>query len=249
MSRRKKAIIVIAALFLFCVIGALSVYFLWSGGYIRINHPEKKGYTVKGVDVSGYQGEIDWAVLSSQGIDFAFIKATEGSVHTDEFLERNMKNSGNTGLRTGYYHFFSFESKGATQAENYISHVPAFPGMLPPVIDVELYGRFREQPLDRETVRSELADMIGALKENYGCDPIIYTTQSTYDKYFEGDPPDCDLWLRNVYREPAGDWTFWQYDAHTVLDGYRGEEKFIDMNVFRGTKEEFENYNTVEVSQ
>ena len=247
---RRKIFIITGIICAACTAAACTAYFLWSSGIIHINHPDKKGYTVRGVDVSGYQGDIDWTVLSSQGIDFAYIKATEGSLHTDEYFEANLKNSRDTGLRTGFYHFFSFESAGKTQAENFISHVPDYDDMLPPVIDVELYGKFREDPPSADTVRTELDDMIKLLTENYGCSPVIYTTAGTYARYFRDDPPGCGLWLRNVYSEPDGDWIFWQYDAHTVLDGYNGEEKFIDMNVFRGTKEEFEKYNTLaEVTQ
>ena len=75
---------------------------------IKINHPTETDYPVRGVDVSYYQGDIDWKVLADENIDFAFIKATEGSGHIDTKFEENWEQSGKTDLKRGAYHFFSF---------------------------------------------------------------------------------------------------------------------------------------------
>ena len=93
-----------------------------------------------GIDVSYHQGDIDWETLSRQGIDFAFIKATEGSGYADTYFRNNYKNAADTDIRIGAYHFFSFDSPGKTQAENFIRTVPVTDDMLPPVIDLEYYG-------------------------------------------------------------------------------------------------------------
>ena len=67
--------------------GALCAAFYF--GILHLNYPELSGYTTKGVDVSSYQGDIDWNVLSSQGIEFAYIKATEGSSTVDRCFDAN----------------------------------------------------------------------------------------------------------------------------------------------------------------
>ena len=85
---------------------------------IKLNTPSQEEYPVRGVDVYSYQGEIDWGVLS-EGLDFAYIKATEGSRYTDDRFAYNYEQARKTGLRVGAYHFFSFESSGASQAENF----------------------------------------------------------------------------------------------------------------------------------
>ena len=76
---------------------------------------------------------------------------------------------------------------------------------------------------------------------NYGVKPIIYTTSKWYRKQIKGSFPDYDIWIRSVYSKPNKDvnWTFWQYSNRMRLDGYDGEEKYIDMNVFCGLAEEF----------
>ena len=115
--------------------GAAVCFFLF-GGIPRLNAPSAKQYPVRGVDVSVYQGRIDWDTLAEQGISFAFIKATEGSGSEDPNFQRNWGQARQSGLRVGAYHFFSFDSGGDTQAENFIRAVEPVEGMLPPVVDV-----------------------------------------------------------------------------------------------------------------
>ncbi len=223
------------------VIGAL----LWNG-VILLNNPSKDRYPVRGVDVSSYQGDIDWQVLSTQGIDFAFIKATEGSSFVDPRLPDNHTGAQKTGLSVGFYHFFSYDSAGASQAENFIRNVTPFVGMLPPVVDVEFYGSYGKEPKPREDVTPQLTDMLTALEAHYGLKPILYATETSYKLYLEGDFDEYDIWIRDVLTEPSLSdgraWTFWQYTNREKLDGYRGKETYIDMNVFHGDRETFLSY-------
>ena len=239
MSKKKKLLIILAVL---ALMGGTAM-FLFYKQIIKINTPSRKEYPVRGVDVSSYQGDIDWEVLS-EGLDFAFIKATEGSKHVDGCFAYNYEHARQTGLRIGAYHFFSFESGGDTQAENFISQVEGFKGMLPPVIDVELYGKYRHSPRPAEEVVPELQRMAADLKAEYGMEPIFYATGSAYSMYIKDNFPDCGLWIRNVYFKPSEDenWTFWQHSGTGRLKGYKGEEKYIDLNVFAGSKEELDNY-------
>lgn len=210
---------------------------------ITINYPSETDYPVRGVDVSYYQGEIDWQVLAKENIDFAFIKATEGSSHTDPKFTENWEQAGKTNLKRGAYHFFSFESRGESQAEHFISIVPKEEGMLSPVVDIEFYGnRFRNKP-DVEETRRELQSLLDALEAYYEVKPMIYATESSYSTYIRGAFDEYPLWIRNVYFSPnmgmPGKWTFWQYDSEAKLQGYSGEEEHIDLNVFYGSEKEW----------
>ena len=239
MNKKLKYIISAATVILALLI--TSAFLLYSG-VIHINHPELSGYNVKGVDVSSYQGDIDWNTLSSQGISFAYIKATEGSSTVDRCFASNWQNASATSLRIGAYHFFSFETPGENQAQLFCSTVDPVENMLPPVIDVEYYGSFHSaSDIDVAAVKKELRDMIDLLTEHYGMKPVIYVSRETYDSIAGTDFDDCALWYRSVYGTVPGnvDWTFWQYSNRHVLRGYSGTEKFIDMNVFRGSPEEF----------
>ena len=228
------------------LLAAAAVFLLGLDAIPRLNAPSGERYPVRGVDVSVYQGTIDWQALAEQGISFAFIKATEGSGTEDPNFQRNWEQVRQSGLRAGAYHFFSFDSGGDTQAENFIRTVDAFEGMLPPVVDVELYGEKKIRPPAREDVTEQLTLLLERLEEQYHMRPVIYATGSAYDRYLTGDYEEYDIWIRNVYFTPrlkdGRDWTFWQYTDRARLAGYEGEEPFIDLNVFYGTPEQFASY-------
>lgn len=82
-------------------------------GRIKLALKMAERYDVKGVDISYYQGDIDWQVLAD-GLSFVYMKATEGSSHQDIRFEENLEGALETGLAVGAYHFFSFESSGKT---------------------------------------------------------------------------------------------------------------------------------------
>ncbi|MBO4326999.1 MAG: glycoside hydrolase family 25 [Clostridia bacterium] len=244
-SKSKKRRTIIATVIIALVIALAIPAILLYCGVIHLNNPSSEKYPVRGVDLSSYQGTVDWDTLASQGISFAFIKATEGSKHIDPYFEKNWDNASKTGLRIGAYHFFSFESSGEKQAELFCGNVKPVDRMLPPVIDVEFYGSFKsEKDIDAAQIKQELRVLVDKLTETYGMKPVIYASKDTYSAIVKNDFGDCDLWYRSVYSAvPDGvDWTFWQYSNRHRLKGYDGKEKYIDMNVFCGSPEEFEAY-------
>ena len=211
-------------------------------GVIWFNMPSKRRYPVRGVDVSHYQGTVDWECLSAQGVTFAFIKATEGSGTTDECFAANWQGARAAGIFTGAYHFFSFDSSAQTQADNFIAAVPAEPDAMPPVIDLEYY-RTENLP-DAETVKQNISVLLERLRSHYGKTPVIYTTKGCWDAYLQDlDGGDYLLWMRSILTAPAGEtaplWTFWQYNPRGRLDGYTGGTDLIDLNVYRGNLESF----------
>jgi len=245
MKSKKKWIAAGAVLSAF-LLAATILFALVRSGTILPNNPSKDQYPVRGVDVSRYQGQIDWDTLASSGISFAFIKATEGSSHVDPCFRYNYEEARKTGLRTGAYHFFSYDSEGRTQAEHYIAVVEKADDMLPPVIDLEFYGDKEQNPPKQDQVRKELTVMLDRLEEHYSMKPIIYATEKSYALYLAGSFQAYDIWIRNVITTPQlsdhREWTFWQYTDRGKLAGYQGTEKYIDMNVFNGNKEDFLKY-------
>lgn len=208
----------------------------------QINLWTASKYEVQGIDVSHYQGTIDWAQIQDQGIDFAFIKATEGSGYVDECFYDNWRAAAQTDLMAGAYHFFSFDSDASAQAALFIDTVGNLSGKIAPVIDIEFYGDKWKEPPEKEAVTEQLEEMLLILEEYYHVKPVIYTTYSVYYRYIKGGFKEYPLWIRNVYFTPdwhmKGEWTFWQYTDTAVMNGYAGEEKYIDRNVFCGTAEE-----------
>lgn len=229
---------IIAASFIIIFIGILLMQ-----KRIKIAPIFAEKYDVTGVDVSHYQGEIDWDKLAKQNIDFAFIKATEGSSHIDECFYDNWQEAQKTSLYIGAYHFFSFDSDGEKQARLFIDTVGSLDGKIAPVVDVEFYGDKEDNPPSKDEVVKQLDRMLKILEDYYQTKPIIYTTYQVYYKYIKEAFAEYPLWIRNVYYKPlfmGRKWTFWQYTDTAVLNGYQGSEKYIDRNVFRGTEEELQ---------
>jgi len=232
--RARTALVFLAAVAV--VLALLAV--LVARGVLWPNRLLAARYDVRGVDVSSHQGQIDWPTLAAQDVDFAYVKATEGSGFVDARFDDNLRGARDSGLLVGAYHFFSFESPGRSQAERIFATVPADDDLLPVAIDVEHYGTFLRHPPDPEAVRAELTTLVDLVREHDGVEPVIYATQAAYGRYVAGHFPGTPIWIRAVYTPPhltgGGQWTFWQYSHRDRLDGYDGEEPYIDVNVFDG---------------
>jgi len=202
------------------------------------------GYPVKGVDVSHYQGEIDWKALSKSGVHFAYIKATEGANMRDRRFADNWRLSREAGVRRGAYHFFSLCKSGAEQAANFIAALSGDLGSLPHAIDAE-----HMEPCRNGTgVADPLAEIVAyldAVERNFGKRPLIYTTREFYEAHFrDGWAPERlrkeRFWLRNLHRAPDyGPWMVWQYHNRGRRDGIGGP---VDLNAFNGSAKEFEKF-------
>ena len=120
----KKIIIPIVAVVGVLLLAFLTVFILAKTKVIFINEwfVDKNNSTI-GVDISSYQADVNMEKLKEQDIQFVYIKATEGSTHQDDKFAVNWTNAEKAGLPSGAYHFFSFDTPGNTQAENYIKTV------------------------------------------------------------------------------------------------------------------------------
>ncbi len=198
------------------------------------------GDALKGVDISSYQADVDMKSLSNQGVRFAYIKATEGSSHVDEKFKSNWENVAESNIKPGAYHFFSFESSGETQAENYITTVGDLKDKLIPAVDVEMHGKSEEEPPEKDALVRQLKIFMAVLEDEYKTKPMIYAQKDVYDKYLKDDFSEYPVWVRNVYfpvyLEFGGDWTIWQYKDRGELEGYSGGEKYIDLDVLNPGK-------------
>lgn len=243
MKQRTKIVPFVSLLIIVILLGYVMLFLF---KIIKLNTPSPNEYPVWGVDVSEYQGSIDWNILKEQGVQFAFIKATEGSSYIDTYFSANVSGAKLAGIPFGAYHFFSFDSSAETQAALFIETIGYHEGMIMPVIDIELYGEKKTNAPPAEAVLDELDTFVNIIYEHYGHFPLIYTTQRSFDLYIAYNFPECPIWIRDVYFVPALSdgraWTFWQYSDRGVLNGYDGIEKHIDMNVFRGQVDELNKY-------
>jgi len=212
---------------------------------INFGRASPKNHAVHGVDVSRWQGEIDWERLRSQGANFAYIKATDGGDHLDPMFRKNWRGAQAAGLRRGAYHFFYWCRTAGEQADWFIRNVPRVEGALPPVIDVEWNGESscKRRPSPAK-VREKMQVFMDKLEAHYGQRPIIYTAPDFYADNLKGAFLDYPFWLRSVAahpskRYPGRKWVFWQYSGSGLSHGVSGR---IDLNVFYGSEGQWRNW-------
>ena len=238
MKKKNKAfaiILIILAIVLVSVF--LTVFILAKQKKIFINRWfVNEENSVIGVDVSSYQTDIDMNELKKQDIEFIYIKASEGSSLQDSRFTQNWENAEKAGLLSGAYHFFSYDSKGETQAQNFISIVGSdLKGHLIPVVDVEYYDDKEANPPQKEDVVRELKVFLDLIEKEYGVKPMIYTRADIYKKYLKGDFDEYKKWISSLYTPISwnykDEWYIWQYLNRGELKGYTGGEKYIDLNI------------------
>lgn len=197
-------------------------------------------YQVHGIDVSKYQGSINWPRVRASGVNFAFIKATEGDDHSDERFIQNWNAAANAGVARGAYHYYYFCSPPAAQAAWFMNFVPRDQSALPPVLDLEWTHKSktcRRFP-EPATVRAEARTMLQILQGYYHKRPIIYTTVDFYRDNELWKLDGFAFWLRSVAGHPSEvypnqKWAFWQYTGTGVVEGIDGT---TDLNVFAGNQ-------------
>ncbi|HMQ57978.1 MAG TPA: GH25 family lysozyme [Rhizobiaceae bacterium] len=214
------------------------------------SHPVKfaggapHGHEVHGIDISKYQGRIDWATARKGGVNFAFIKATEGKDHLDETFRRNWDAAAQAGVPRGAYHFYWFCSSAEAQAKWFIRNVPKDAQALPPVLDVEWNSHSRNcrwRPT-RAKVIEKMQTFMSILERHYGKRPIIYTTPDFYKDNLQGQFKNHTFWLRSVKAHPRKlypnrtNYGFWQYSGTGRARGITGN---VDLNVFNGDAEDW----------
>jgi len=203
-----------------------------------------RSYAVHGIDVSRWQGAIDWRTARRAGVSFAFIKATEGGDLVDPKFDLHRDGARRAGVRWGAYHYYYFCRPAAEQARWFIAHVPRDATALPHVLDMEWTPRSRTCRLrpDGRTVRAEARIFLNMLERHYGRRPIVYTTVDFFQDTGIGRLRGTEFWLRSVAAHPRETypgkrWTFWQYTGTGLVPGIEGK---VDLNAFRGTLDDWQ---------
>lgn len=203
-------------------------------------------YPVHGIDLSRFQTSVDWATAHANGVNFAYIKATEGGDLFDPLFDDHWRNSDAAGVVRGAYHFFYHCRSAEEQARWFIKHVPRSPGALPPVLDMEWTPTSPTCTIRRDpmTIRDEARIFLDIIERHYGQRPLIYTTVDFYQDNELWRMNGVEFWLRSVADHPNGtydgeNWSFWQYTSTGLIPGITGE---VDVNVFAGSKGTWEEW-------
>ncbi|MBP3773982.1 MAG: glycoside hydrolase family 25 protein [Bacteroidaceae bacterium] len=194
------------------------------------------GYSIRGIDISHYQGRIDWkklrhALLNDEPVSFVLMKATEGTDFLDEYFLRNMEQAKDAGFICGAYHFFLPSEPAEAQAKYFIENAQLEDGDFPPVLDFEHRGR-----LTAQGVRDAALAWLKIVEAHYGVKPIIYTNYKFKLAYLSDTLFDAyPYWIAHYYVDSLkyeGKWKLWQYTDNGQLDGITGR---VDFNLYNGS--------------
>jgi lysozyme len=189
---------------------------------------------VVGIDVSEYQGKINWAVTDSvEGsfpIEFVFIRATYGEDCLDAQFRKNWREVKQTPMVRGAYHYYRPDENSIKQAQNFINNVTLEKGDLPPVLDVE---RIPEgQSIER--LKVGIRRWLEKVEKHYGFQPIIYSGDSYYNDFLKEEFKSYTVWVANynfLKEEIEPGWQFWQFTQNGTAKGIDGD---VDINIFNG---------------
>lgn len=209
--------------------------FRWRALYGDAEYPE--GYEIHGIDISHYQGKIDWeqlknAMIKGCPVRFVIIKSTEGSSRLDENFRENFNQTRDFGFIRGVYHFWSNKSTAREQAYYFLDQVHLTDGDLPPVLDIE------HKPADKsvEDFQRDVLTWLHIVEDKYHVKPIIYTYYKFKEQYLSAPVfEDYPYWIAHYYVDKVqykGKWKFWQHTDVGKLPGIKG---YVDFNIYNGS--------------
>jgi lysozyme len=203
-------------------------------------------YPVHGIDLSKFQTSVDWATARANGVNFAFIKATEGGDQVDPLFKDHWRGAGAAGVARGAYHFYYHCRPAIEQARWFFRHVPRKPGALPPILDMEWTPTSPTCRIRRDgaVIRAEAKVFLDAAARHYGQRPILYTTVDFFEDNEMWRLTGTEFWLRSTAAHPRDaydgqTWTFWQYTGTGRVPGIAGK---VDINVFAGSREAWDRW-------
>jgi lysozyme len=212
---------------------------------------------VRGIDVSHWNGAIDWTRVAADHVVFAYIKATEGRTFVDDRFAENWAGAAACGIARGAYHVLRSPTSSHVddQVRNFLTTVTHANGDLPPALDVEqqhmqaIIDDFRAEGSSRtearERAREWLLSWLTQVETAVGMRPILYVGLSSIIHKLARDAGrlvDYGLWYPRYRREPnlpedaAGNliwphFSIWQHTSDGAVDGIRGR---VDLNRFNG---------------
>lgn len=187
-----------------------------------------------GIDVSGWQGNIDYSEVASSGIEIVYMKASEGTSFVDPYFNQNYTNAKANGLKVGFYHYLTARSNSEAVAEaNFF--VSTISGMSPDcrlAMDFESFGN-----LSAEEINEIGLTFMQTVESLSGKEMVIYSDTSNASNIFGGGLTNYPLWVAQYEVEeptPNGNWDSWvgwQYtDAGEIsgINGYVDRDRFTD---------------------
>lgn len=237
---------------------------VWKNGTFQ---GERMVYTsdrVYGIDISRYQHgrgrkaiPIVWKNLriTSLGkgrrvqgnvnypVSFIYVKSTEGKSVRNKFYVSDCKAARSYKIPTGSYHFFSTKSTGLQQASFFLKHSKILKTDLPPVLDLEPTEKQISQMGGDAAMFKQVMIWLQRVERVCGKRPILYVGQQFVNKHLKNAPTSLrsyDVWIARYGEfKPYVRLLHWQLTPYGKVNGITGE---VDINVFNGTREQFQTY-------
>lgn len=194
--------------------------------------PSRTNIRRNGIDISHHQGDIQWPLVVTAGIDFVYCKATEGSTFTDSRFQRHWQTLAGLPIERGAYHFFRPNGDAKLQAAHYLSVVGRGPGAdLAPALDVEVSDNCSAREI-ADAMHTWL-DIVEAERDQA---VLIYTSPNFWETHMEGNTEfaTSPLWLAHYTDQPQPrippPWTayrYWQFAETGTVAGIQGP---VDLN-------------------
>ncbi|WP_052713115.1 glycoside hydrolase family 25 protein [Pseudoalteromonas rubra] len=183
---------------------------------------------VVGIDVSHYQGTVDWQQVARAGVQFVYIKATDGITYRDPAFYSHLKGAQTAGLQVGAYHFFEPDDDPDKQVDNFIKTVQGLGLTLMPMVDVEITSN-----RSAEQISNGVAKFIAAVQQRTGCQTLLYSYGDFWQKNLSSQFASHPFWLADYAESPsvpaqAKAWWLWQYSDSAQLAGVHTQ---VDVDV------------------
>lgn len=194
-----------------------------------------------GIDVSRYEGEIDWKKVAGAGYKFAVLRATLGDYYTDPTFYTNWAGAVKAGLLVSMYHVVVSTNYADRQISRFFSVIGSRKSSFPLILDIE-----REDNVSNTANTACIRDCISQIAKHDSRKPIIYTAKYYWKDHVlpVTDWSKYDLWVASYDKTPYlppswKNWRFWQYSASGKVPGISGG---CDMNYFNGTYTQLKAY-------
>ncbi|MBW1605369.1 GH25 family lysozyme [Lactobacillus sp. Sy-1] len=212
-------------------------YLLMMGfnGYQNYQTQKLNRYPIRGVTVSQQNSYVDFISLANAGEKFIYIRASQGSIYTDNDFADNYQRSQGSNLKIGVYHSFSFNSSAADQFANFSSEVGNDIGILPIAIQINV----NEASLSSSQVRS-VRSFINQIQQRYDRRVVIWSTPKIYDQVRFGKQL-CLFWSLNNSLNHGQSGVLKTYNASQNIKNDGQNQQFIQA-VFAGSNAQWKSY-------
>lgn len=187
----------------------------------------------QGIDVSVYQGEINFQQVRRSGIEVVYIRACEGFDLIDPYFEQNYRNAFNAGLKIGFYHYItaSDPDEARSQADFFYSLLEGKTIDCYPAMDFEQFP-----DLTKEEINEIGTAYLERLQELLGYTPAIYSDVNNIETIWYASLSKYPLWVAEYgtgMPQSIGSWSDWSGFQHSDEGNIAGINGYVDLDYFK----------------